>query len=324
MSPRPSVTVLIPARNEVADLRGCLAAVLDQDHPAADLQIVVVDGGSTDGTGELARAVLGAVPGLTHEIVVNEQGTTPSNLNAGLAVAVGSILCRVDARTRIEPHYVSTCRALLEERDDVAVVGGAQVAVARDRSARSQGIARALNNRWAMGGSPYRAAAESQAADTVYLGAFRVADLIAVGGWNEEMLSNQDFELNRRMATRGFVWFDARLQSSYLPRQTHREVWTQYRRFGEGKVRYWRATGDRPQPRQAAILAAPLAAAAIAVLAPRRAVATAAVVGIVGLEEGGAPPGPSALGARFHAMIALLMVTVGWTTGIWKGLVSAP
>ena len=89
----------------------------------------------------------------------------------------------------------------------------------------------------------------------MYLGAFRRADLLAVHGWDERMLSNQDFDLNRRLAADGVVWFDASLQSGYVPRSTFRDLWRQYVRFGRAKVIYWRTTGDRPQPRQRALLA---------------------------------------------------------------------
>src|SRR5262249_38493878 len=133
----------------------------------------------------------------------------------------------------------------------------------------------ALNNRWGMGLSRYRRGAESGAADTVYLGAFRTADLRAVGGWSLEFPTNQDFELNRRMAERGLVWFDAGIPVEDGPRPDLGSLYRQYKRFGAWKVRYWRRTGDRPQPRQVALLvgvpaATALAAAVVATGSSRR------------------------------------------------------
>ena len=48
--------------------------------------------------------------------------------------------------------------------------------------------------------------------------AFRTAELRAHGGWNEQLPTNQDFDLNRRMGAHGLVWFDARLVVGYEPR----------------------------------------------------------------------------------------------------------
>ena len=103
-------------------------------------------------------------------------------------------------------------------RPDVVVVGGAQIAVARDEDPTARGIARALNNRWGMGMSRYRRGAPSGPSDTVYLGAFRTEQLEAAGGWDEAFDTNQDFELNRRMGELGIVWFEASLEVGYRPR----------------------------------------------------------------------------------------------------------
>ena len=124
----------------------------------------------------------------------------------------GELLCRVDARSIIPPEYVRLCAEVLGSRPEVMVTGGAQVAIAVDDSARSVGIARALNNKYAMGGSRYRSGADSGPCDTVYLGAFRTAQLRSAGGWDEYFETNQDFELNRRLGRAGVVWFDSRLE----------------------------------------------------------------------------------------------------------------
>ena len=220
------------------------------------------------------------------------------------------------------------CAEVLGSRPDVMVTGGAQVAIAVDDSARSVGIARALNNKYAMGGSRYRSGAESGPCDTVYLGAFRTAQLRSAGGWDEYFETNQDFELNRRLGRAGVVWFDSRLEVGYVPRQTITALWRQYHRFGRWKVRYWRRTGDRPQRRQWAMLAAgPVGAvvAAIVVTPPgdrrRRLVAGAAIgAGALGLLErrGNATPADGS-GVRAVAAVAMLAVSGGWLSGVYRG-----
>ena len=321
MSERPIVTVLIPARNEAADIAACIDHVAAQTYPLDRLEVVVVDGGSTDGTAVEAEKAL-AGHGFHHTAVLtNREATTPSNLNVGLRYATGEIICRVDARTRIEPHYVRTCVRTLTTRPEVAVVGGSQRALPRDGSTRALGIARALNNRYTMGGSPYRRALASGESDTVYLGAFRRHDLLEVHGWDERLGTNQDFDLNRRMAERGLVWFDASLRSGYLPRATYRELWKQYVRFGQAKVRYWRTTGARPQRRQRVLLAMPLVALLGALLAAWRGragqVAAAGVFAVFAVDEIGSDrrAGPE---ERVRAALATSCIVAGWTLGVWR------
>lgn len=326
----PLVTVLIPARNEHDDIAGCLEAVLAQDYPHQAIEVVVVDGGSTDGTGARARAVLERRGACLHRhaVVENPAGDTPSNLNRGLLESTGAILCRVDARSVVPSDYVRRCVEVLEQRPEVAVVGGAQVARARGSGPIELGIARALNNRFGMGLARYRRGGTSGPTDTVYLGSFRVSDLREVGGWDERFATNQDFELNRRLGRRGQVWFLEGLEVGYLPRRTLRELAAQFHRFGRWKVRYWRTSADRPQLRQVLLLATPVVASAAAVgwwrLArrPVRHGVPLVVVAAAGFELAG-PSGPPA-GPRAHAvsLAASVAVAAGWITGVWRELLT--
>jgi cellulose synthase/poly-beta-1,6-N-acetylglucosamine synthase-like glycosyltransferase len=326
--PAPLVTVLVPARDESASLAACIDSIAAQDYALSKLEvIVVVDAASRDGSADLASALLAERGFATTAVLRNAEQGTPSNLNVGLSEARGEILCRVDARSRIPPDYVRRCVEVLEGRAEVAVVGGSQVAVAPRRDALGAGIARSLNNRWGMGLSRYRRSARSGAADTVYLGAFRTKDLREVGGWDVAMATNQDFDLNRRLARHGLIWFESGLPVEYVPRSSIRDLYQQYVRFGRWKVRYWRHTGDRPQPRQLALLVGvPLAVAAGVVvlsMAPpsSRAALVVTAVGCVVVFDlaGSSRPrgGPTAHG---WAVVASAAVAAGWLGGAWREL----
>ena len=322
----PLVTVLIPARNESGDIGRCLSAVIAQDLPAELVEVVVATADSTDDTAALAKELLDGVGFSRVEVLVGGPGTTPVNLNAGLAAATGTYLCRVDARSIIPTDYVRRCVELLESRPDVAVTGGAQVAVARDTSDTAVGIARALNNRWGMGLSKYRSGAASGPTDTVYLGAFRTEQLRAAGGWDERFATNQDFELNRRMGRQGLVWFESGLDVEYLPRRTVGELFQQYRRFGSWKVVYWTTTDDRPRPRQLLLLGlvpAGLVAGCGWFAMPRRLKSVLAALGLTGavvFDAVGSRPSSATVRARLVGLLASGAVAAGWSWGAWGGL----
>jgi succinoglycan biosynthesis protein ExoA len=323
------VTVLVPARNEAADIPKCLARIRAQDYPHDLLEVLVVDGASSDGTAERASLLLQESDFRHAAVMTNAEGSTPSNLNRGLAGATGEILCRVDARSLIPPDYVSRCVDLLTSMAEVVVVGGSQIAVPPRQDAVGRGIARALNNRWAMGLSRYRRGAQSGPTDTVYLGAFRTEEVRKAGGWDERLSTNQDFDLNRRLGQLGTVWFESSLGVGYVPRSTLPELFRQYRRFGRWKVRYWRLTHERPQARQLALLTAPVAAASLlaVTLACRPALRLPSLATVVlaasALELRGADePASGSVATHAEAMLAMAAVAGGWLTGVWSELLS--
>ena len=221
----PRITVVIPARNEEADIAGCIDALGAQDYPLEDVQLIVVDAGSEDET--RARVQEAAAPHRFREVLVldNPARRTSVGLNLGLGRARGALLARVDARSRIPPGYLRACEALLEGHPEIGVVGGSQVAIPRSSRPVDVGIAGALRNRWATGMSRYRRASVSGPSDTVWMGFFRSDDLRALGGWAEAVALNEDYELNSRYRAAGrIVWFDASLRSGYLPRTSLGEL----------------------------------------------------------------------------------------------------
>ncbi len=72
----PFVTVILPIRDEARRIRPCLAAVLAQDYPAERLEVLAVDGCSTDGT----RAIVAELAGRDGRLRLldNPAGTMPA------------------------------------------------------------------------------------------------------------------------------------------------------------------------------------------------------------------------------------------------------
>lgn len=323
MNNRPFVTVVVPMRNETSSIGLCIQALKSQDYPLDSIEVICVDGASDDGTSSVARSALARPPQFANSRVLeNPQASTPSNLNHGLAAASGHILCRVDARSVVPPHYVRTCVDILEQRPEIAVVGGRQRAVPVDGNPIEIGIARALNNRFTTGFARYRSRRSSGAADTVYLGAFRTKDLRSVGGWDERFSSNQDYELNRRMSKIGEVWFESALVVNYLPRRTFTELFRQYMRFGVWKVTYWRTTGDPPRPRQLLLLLLPSLIATgtvlLTIIAPRMLplMVMIALALAVAIEGSGTDGPPSGVRGRLAGVVAVVTIGAGWIYGI--------
>src|SRR5689334_649426 len=106
----PFVTLILPIRNEAESITRTLTSVLAQDYPLERMEILVVDGQSSDGTPEI-------VTRLTHEarmpvrLLTNNGRIVPTGLNLALRQAQGEIILRLDGHTVIAPDYVRQCVA---------------------------------------------------------------------------------------------------------------------------------------------------------------------------------------------------------------------
>lgn len=324
------VSVIVPALDEAEHISACLRAVAAQTFPSSETEVIVVVGSSSqDPTESIARHALAEMPFGNALVVRNSESSTPSNLNLGLSHASGTYVCRVDARSRIAPNHIERCVGVLEDRTEIVVVGGAQVAVPPKDSAVGLGIARALNNPLGMGGSRYRRNAASGECETVYLGFFRRRDLESAGGWSADFPTNQDFELNQRLREGGrSIWFDQEIPAGYVPRSSLQQLFQQYARFGRWKVRYWRHTGDRPQPRQMVLLGLPALSVGVALVARRACrrtggramVAVGLAAALAAIERASTGPDDVPPGARVVHLAALAAVSSGWEAGVYREL----
>ncbi|HEV8251446.1 MAG TPA: glycosyltransferase family 2 protein [Gaiellaceae bacterium] len=254
----PRVSVVVPARNEAPFIQRCVTSIRAQALPDdAALEVIVVDGGSTDGTGELAEAA-----GAT--VISNPDRTTPAALNRGLAAAHGDVLLRFDAHSEMRPGYIEAClRALSEEPGAVNVGGWCDV---RGLGPWGDAVAAALRSRFGVGNPRLwrRPSGHGRKeVETVPFGCFPTSVLRSAGGWRPDLLRNQDFELNHRLrAAGGRIVYDPGISFVYRPRESLGALWNQYWQFGQWKAIVLSDAPSSLRPRQLAPLGLLLAGAA--------------------------------------------------------------
>lgn len=244
----PTVTVVMPVRNEARLIERSLGAVLNQDYPAAKLEIIVADGMSTDETVERIRQLASAQ---RIRIVSNKAIIQSAGLNHAIKLATGEIIVRVDGHTIIASDYIRRCVEVICSTKAQAVGGRLYPA---GYSAMGKAIARAGSTAFAIP-SAFRVTGQSGYVDTVYMGAWRRSTLMQAGLFNEQLIANEDYELNYRLrAQGGKIYLSQTISSTYYGSETLTELARQYLRYG-----YWKSIMLRLHPKSLRLrhLAAP-------------------------------------------------------------------
>jgi cellulose synthase/poly-beta-1,6-N-acetylglucosamine synthase-like glycosyltransferase len=310
------VTVVIPARNEERAISLCLDSVLAQTHQ--HLQVIVVDGASTDRTADVVLDYARRDPRV--ELLTNPDRIIPKSLNVALRAARSRWLVRVDAHAAIPADFVEIVHAHLAT-GRWGGVGGRKDGMGRTAAGRA--IAAAMGSRFGVGNSTYHYGEEQTTVDHLPFGAYPVELARSLGGWNEELVVNQDYEFDYRVRQAGHeLLFDPVLRIEWECRQSIPDLFRQYRRYGRGKAKVVLLHPRSMRVRHAVAPAFVLVLAGAAVVAPRRPrVAAALVLPYLGaLAAASASVAPRvAPGDRRFVAPAFLAMHVGWGAGFVEG-----
>ena len=315
------ISVIAPCRNERAAIDAfCDSALAQQLPPGWQLEVLVADGRSDDGTRE--RLAERAAQDARLKLIDNPDRIVSTGLNAALAAARGAVIARFDIHTEFAPDYLAECLAALA-RTGADNVGGPWVA--RGQGATGRAIAAAFQCRWVVGGARSRDQGYEGAVDTVYLGCWRREAFARFGLFDEALVRNQDDEHNLRLRLGGGrIWQSGTIRSVYHPRGSLRHLYAQQQQYG-----YWRPFVVRKhgQPGSLRQLVPALFVAALALCAlllpwtPWPATALLALYGAyLALASMAAARAAGAwhLLPRLPAVIAAFHLGYGW--GTWQGL----
>lgn len=233
----PSISIIVPCYNEEATIGLLLDAIQQQTVASHQLEVVIADGLSLDRTREVIAAFQSAHPNLPVQVMDNPCRTIPSGLNAAGAAARGEIIIRLDAHSIPIPQYSERCVAALECGKG-SVVGGIWTIQPGASGFIAEGIAQAAAHPLGVGDALYRLGAAEGPVDTVPFGAFRRSLFEQMGGFDESLLTNEDYEFNARVRQAGgVVWLDPAICSTYIARSSLPALARQYWRYGYWKLK---------------------------------------------------------------------------------------
>lgn len=227
----PLVSVIVPCRNEVRFIGGCLDSILAADYPADRLEVIVVDGMSTDGTRDLLAQRAAVHPNL--RIVDNPRGITPAALNIAVRAARGDLVMRADAHAAYPRDYVAgLVRALA--RSDADIVGGVLETVPARETPVARAIAAAMSSPFGVGNSRFRiGTAVPRYVDHIAFFCCRRELFARVGSFDEELVRSQDGEFSFRVIkSGGKILLDPSVSARYFARESVRAVGRMFYQYG--------------------------------------------------------------------------------------------
>jgi len=228
------ITIILPIRNEAKYIKQTLEPILYQKNIEKEIEILIVDGMSTDDTRNIITKYQKGHPNII--LIDNSEKIVSIGFNRALNESKGDIIIRVDGHCEIAPDYIQKCLECLE-KINADCVGGATEHVASGLVGQS--IKMAQSSFFGVGGVSFRKKVEKgEYVDTLAFGAYKREVFDQLGGYDEELVRNQDDEFNFRVIQNdGKIWLDPSIESTYTQRNSFMGLFKQYFQYGFYKIR---------------------------------------------------------------------------------------
>ena len=201
------VSVIVPCQNEERNIAEVLRSLAYQSLGCLEMEILISDGQSHDSTREVIESFENVFfeKGIKLQILNNIKRTTSSGLNLAVRESSGTYIIRIDAHSTIDENYVVDIINGLEE-NKVDVVGPAIEYYTDGASEIAKSIVAVLNHPLGNGGTPSRNKINiPKLVKHTVMSCYKKTVWDSVGGYDEALLSNEDFEFDFRAHEAGFI-----------------------------------------------------------------------------------------------------------------------
>jgi len=228
------VTVVMPTFNEQPFVAAALESLL-HGNSGVPMEIIVLDGGSTDRTRAIVRAY--AASDARVRLMANEERYQSAGVNRGVAAADprSTIVARADCHAAYPDGFLAAC---LQPFSDPRVASVVVPMITEGRTCFQRAVAASQNSRLGNGGAADRTVGASRFVEHGHHAAFRRSVFEDLGGYDETFSHNEDAELDLRIrADGGLIWLAADAAIRYFPRATPGALARQYFRYGQGRAK---------------------------------------------------------------------------------------
>ena len=219
MVPRPKVSIIIACKNNASAARECLQSVADQTYP--NIELIVIDNFSTDGTTDIARQFTKKIYQLGPE--------RSTQFNYGFTKSTGELIYRIGMEFVLEPDLVEKAVAKIHQGYDALAIHN-----------RSIG-----DSIWAKVRYLERESYKND--NSIVAVRFMKRDVFAsVGGFDESLVAGEDFDIHNRIVAAGYKWDHLDATETHIGEpKTIKDVWDKFYYYGRTIRRYQTKSGAR-------------------------------------------------------------------------------
>lgn len=219
-----TVSIIVPVYNEEKYIETCLKSILKQSYGNI-IEILIFDGMSNDNT----RKIINNIDDKRIAIIDNEKRIQSAGLNAGIKMAKGDIIVRIDAHAIYDENYVKECVCTLNKlkAENVVNVGGPTY-LATSGNYVEDCIVFLHESKFGIGVAKFRQKNYEGYVDTVWNGAFWKWVFDKVGLYNEDLKRSEDNDMNNRISKAGYkIYQNKNVIAYYKPRVSVKKVLNQ-------------------------------------------------------------------------------------------------
>lgn len=211
---KPVVSVILATYNEGRHIETTLLSLLAQECEEMELEVLVIDGKSSDDT------VTRITPFLADsrvKILTNPARSAPAAFNIGLRAAAGEYVCILGAHASYASDYVEICYQETLSHN-AAGCSGCMITAPANNSVSAKLAAWCLGHAFASSPNSVRTQMGGFA-ETIPYPLFRKNAVLEVGGYNEQLVRNQDNDMNHRLRAAGHrLYLTGKTHATYFGR----------------------------------------------------------------------------------------------------------
>jgi len=217
------VSVVIPCRNEENYISFCLNSFIASDFPKDCLEILVVDGESTDNTISMVNSFSSTHPFI--RLINNPEKVTPTALNLGIRNAKHDYILIASAHAEFPSNYIKALMVYIEKLKCDGV-GGQLITDVKLKTKKATSIIRVLSNKYGVGNSMFRIGVSAPTkVDTIPFGLYKKELFNEVGYYDETLIRNHDIEWSKRLLRKDKkLYLIPEVSCTYYARETYKAV----------------------------------------------------------------------------------------------------
>jgi glycosyltransferase involved in cell wall biosynthesis len=246
----PLVSIVIACRNEEKFIGKCLDSIMGQGYPKDKLEVLVVDGMSSDKTKEVVDEYTRDHPFV--QLLENPKKLTPFAMNIGIRGSKGDVIILVNAHSILDKSFLKNSIDYLN-RTQADAVGGTLKTINEGSSLMAKAIPIATDCILGAGGKRYRSRMEEGfVKDTLPYCAYRRELIEKIGCVDEDLIRDQDEEFNYRILKKGGkIFYSPHIKSYLFLRPSLKKLWKQHFQYGYFKPLVVQKVGSLMTWRQA-------------------------------------------------------------------------